>query len=913
MNPNEWQQIKEIFNAAIDLPENERALFLETHDENILQQVRKLLKANENAHDFIVESAFVDVGLVDENETDFYIGKQIDDYKILEEIGRGGMGTVYLAERADESYSKKVAIKLIRRGMDTSAVLKRFVMERKILAGLENPNIAGLLDGGSTSDGLPYLVMEYIEGLPVTRFCDLHRFSIEERLELFRKICAAVSYAHQNLVIHRDLKPSNILVTDGGEPKLLDFGIAKLLNPDWSLETNEATGTMFRLMTPEYASPEQIRGLTITTASDVYSLGVLLYELLSGMRPYKIESRLPQEVAQVILTQEPIRPSEISNFKFQIPNSGTKSETNSNQGQQTTNERQITNPKSKIQNLKSLKGDLDNIILKALRKEPERRYQSVQELSEDIRRHTVGLPVTATADTIAYRLDKFIKRHRLEVFAGILIGIILLTATVITTRQTFIATRERDKAERRFNETRKIANSLLFEIHDSLSDLPGATRSRELLVKRALEYLNTLSAEAGDNPELLLELSIAYRKIAGIQGDPYSANTGNISEATESYKKSLELQEKLLSIRPDDLKLHREILKTALDLGDNLFSQGNYSEAQKVFVRAIDSAKIAAEKEPQTAAFKTNLSLLYLRLSWLDSADAHQSNKIDYFELAKSYSEEALALSPEDEDVINTAAEIFTSIGNNLGNPDYNDLGKTTEAIPFLQKTLSIRQRLADKYPNSNSHLNLLGIAFKDLGDIFLAKGDEEKATQNYKKALEIHKSLAEKDDKNALARATVAYDLTKLGNALLKKGEIEQAFDKHLEAVAILEKSYLVDEGNIMIAHSLANSLESLGDSFAAKKQNNEALSNYNRSLQIEEGLNSKQTNAEFQRKIAQIYYKIGKTKTNIRKQCTEASAAFRKSIEMFNQIQTKSSLSPSNLNIMQESQKAIENSGGC
>ena len=249
MKTDEWQKLKEVFNAAIDLPENERESFLEKQDANLREKVAKLINANENANDFIVESAFVDVGLVDEDETDLYIGKQIDDYKILEEIGAGGMGTVYLASRSDESFNKKVAIKLIKRGMDTAAVLKRFVMERKILASLENPNIASLLDGGSTADGLPYLVMEYIEGNPITKFCDSHNLSIEERLALFRKVCAAISYAHQNLVVHRDIKPSNILVTSDGTPKLLDFGIAKLLHPDWSLGANEATATMFRLMT----------------------------------------------------------------------------------------------------------------------------------------------------------------------------------------------------------------------------------------------------------------------------------------------------------------------------------------------------------------------------------------------------------------------------------------------------------------------------------------------------------------------------------------------------------------------------------------------------------------------------------------------------------------------------------------
>ena len=260
MDSLKWQRIKEVFNATLNLPEDERAPFLAKHDEILRREVQKLLSANDSAEDFIVEPAFLEVGFNDDSETDFYLGKEIDGYKILEEIGHGGMGRVYLASRVDESYEKKIAIKLIKRGMDTNAVSRRFMLERKILAQLEHPNIASLIDGGSTTDGLPYLVMEYIEGEPITKFCDSHQFSVEERLELFRKVCAAVSYAHQNLVIHRDIKPSNILVAKDGTPKLLDFGIAKLLHPDWSLDTADATATMFRLMTPEYASPEQIRG-----------------------------------------------------------------------------------------------------------------------------------------------------------------------------------------------------------------------------------------------------------------------------------------------------------------------------------------------------------------------------------------------------------------------------------------------------------------------------------------------------------------------------------------------------------------------------------------------------------------------------------------------------------------------------
>ncbi|MGH9948732.1 MAG: serine/threonine protein kinase, partial [Pyrinomonadaceae bacterium] len=335
MDSNRWAMIKELFNETLDLPESERTAFLNTCDADLRGEVEQLLRADRDAGQFIDEPAIVDIGLFGELPNYSYLGTQIDSFKIVKEIGHGGMGTVYLAEHADESFTKHVALKLIKRGMDTGAVLKRFVMERRILAQLQHPNLANFIDGGSTADGLPYFVMEYVNGTPINKFADARGLSINQRIELFQKVCSAISYAHQNLVVHRDIKPSNILVTENGTPKLLDFGIAKLLHPEWSLETAEATATMFRIMTPEYASPEQIRGLPITTASDVYSLGVVLYELLSGERPYKIESRLPEEIAQHILTVEPIKPSSVVSSRFQVSSSMSERETFPNDNEQT--------------------------------------------------------------------------------------------------------------------------------------------------------------------------------------------------------------------------------------------------------------------------------------------------------------------------------------------------------------------------------------------------------------------------------------------------------------------------------------------------------------------------------------------------------------------------------------------------
>ncbi len=913
MNSAEWQKIKKVFNAAIDVPGKDRAAFLNQYDDGLRLEVEKLINANDDAVDFIDEPVLVEIGLVEENQADFYIGKQIDSYKILSEIGQGGMGTVYLANRADESFDKKVAVKLIKRGMDTNAILKRFMMERQILANLENPFIATLLDGGSTHDGLPYLVMEYVEGEPITKFCDSHGFSTRESLELFQKVCSAISYAHQNLVVHRDIKPSNILVTKGGTPKLLDFGIAKLLHPDWSLDTHEATATMFRVMTPEYASPEQIRGLPITTASDVYSLGVVLYELLTGERPYKIESRWPEEVAQIVLTAEPVKPSSVVSSRSEVVTPTPEAATLKNDGQQTLEDGHT--PKPNIRNLKSLRGDLDNIILKALRKEPERRYHSVQEFSEDIRRHLEGLPVTATAATVSYRAAKFIQRHRVGVFATALIGLILVSATAITSWQAIAAKRERDRAEQRFNQVRKLANTVLFDYHERIKDMPGATAVREKMVTDSLEYLDNLSQEPGDNPELLKELSVAYRKVGDIQGDPFNSNIGQSSGALESYQKAFQLQERLLEANPGDVNMQREFGSTAYQIADSYYSLGNNEEALKAYRRAQSAYKIVSESDPANSRWKTSLASLYERSSLILFVQGADRAGTDDFNIAQQFNDEALFAAPEDSYVLLVCAQIYSSIGNNLGNPDFNDAGKPNEALEVLEKSLLIRKKLAEREPDKVMHQSNLGISFKDIGDIYLAKGNAAKAIENYRKALAIHQAIADKDTKDAFAQGVVAYDLNKLGNALRANGEIENALIRHEQSVSILERQHLANAENVMVTHTLALSLEGLANTLVDKKEFTRALATYQRSLQIEEELSAASRSPELKIKIGQLYFKLGQTREtvfNLKRMneslCHDSQKDYQKSVETFTELQKLIVLSPTNLEMFSRARQGSD-----
>jgi serine/threonine protein kinase/TolB-like protein/Tfp pilus assembly protein PilF len=407
MSPERWKQIEEVFQAALDLPEGERTGYISATcagDAELRAQVEALVAQHDEAGDFIETPAVAVSSLraaADAHATnpmtgafdDPAIGRRLGAYKIVRELGRGGMGAVYMAERADSEFRRSVAIKLIKRGMDTDFILRRFRNERQILATLDHPHIAKLLDGGTTEEGLPYFVMEFIEGQPVYQYCDERRLNVAERLRLFAQVCDAVHYAHRTHVIHRDIKPSNIMVTPAGVPKLLDFGIAKVLNPEMAADiTLDPTGTAMLLMTPEYAAPEQVCGQLITPATDVYSLGVLLYELLTGHRPYRLVQRSPHEIARVICEDEPAPPSIVVAQHDGLLDTRPRA----NNGNDGTLKQVLKHRRATVESLsRQLAGDLDGIIMKALSKEPERRYQSAEQLRDDILSHLEGRSIAA--------------------------------------------------------------------------------------------------------------------------------------------------------------------------------------------------------------------------------------------------------------------------------------------------------------------------------------------------------------------------------------------------------------------------------------------------------------------------------------------------------------------------------------
>jgi serine/threonine protein kinase len=749
------EQVAELVESALEREPSEWSAFLAEAsggDHTLRAEVESLLRHQERARDFIESPAFqMAAELFDDGE--LQPGQRLDGYEIERLLGEGGMGEVYLAR--DVELGREVAVKLVKRGLGTADVLRRFRHEEQILASLNHQHVARLFGGGKTKEGLPYFVMEYIEGQPVDKFCDASRLSTAARLQLFRKICAAVSYAHRHLVVHRDIKPSNILVTPAGEPKLLDFGIAKLLDGELSQATPH-TVTMLGVMTPEYASPEQVRGEPVTTASDIYSLGVLLYELLTGQRPYHLQSRRPDEVARVICEQEPARPSKaISDFGVR----GAELKTGS------------ADPPPAFRNPKSLRGDLDNIILHALRKEPARRYSTVEQFSEDIRRYLEGLPVVARKATFAYRAAKFVGRHKVGVASASLVVLAIIGGLTATIWQARVARGERARAERRFNDVRKLANSNLFELHDAIANLPGSTPARELLVKRALEYLDSLAQESQGDAGLQRELVAAYLKVGNVQGNPNNANLGDTTGALESYRKSLVIAERLTAADPSDAQARRFIGVVSEKMCDAQAATGDIAGAVESQRRSLSIFKAIAEAAPASVDARLSLAISHVKLGdVLGNANFHNSGDEAGAMLSYRASAEILeslyAADPANPKTRRLLGLIYERLGTML-----EAAGKADEALETYRKSRAIREQLAADFPTDTDAIRDAAIAHEKIGDALTARGEPREALESRRKSLEIFRSLVEADPQNVQARQSLAISHLHLGEVLGNPG----------------------------------------------------------------------------------------------------------------------------------------------
>ena len=779
MSVERWQDLEELFHAALARPTADRVVFLAgacDGDAELRAEVERLLEAHHHA------SAFVGGAVAGIERVAAALpanGRQIGVYRIVRELGRGGMGTVYLGERADAQFEMRVAIKLIKRGMDSDAVLQRFRHERQILAGLDHPNIARLLDGGTTDDGLPYFVMEYVDGEPIDQYCRTRQLALDQRLHLFRDVCAAVSYAHQHLVVHRDIKPSNILVTTDGVPKLLDFGIAKLLDPG---EEPSTLATLFgaQAMTPQYASPEQLHGERITTVSDVYALGVMLYELLAGARPYDVTAKSPDEIRRIVA--EVAKPSAMA----------------ARRGEGVM--------------FRRLRGDLDAITMTAMRRDPAERYASVALFAEDLRRHAEGLPVVARGDLWMYRTARFVRRRKLGVAAAAAIVITLIGGVIATSWQMQVARAERARAERRFNDVRKLANSVLFDYHDAIETLPGATAVRERLVTDARMYLDSLAAEAEGDSALQRELAAAYDRVGNVLGRPYAANLGDTKGALESYTKALRIREALVAADARNAQNRRELAESYRQIGWQLQDTSDTATSLEYFRRATAMYAQLALQHPDDAQMQTALARTLTELGSVLEGRGDLSGALENERRALVLLQKLDAASPGDPELRRTLSTTYDYIGRALFLS-----GDVTAALASNARALELRAELSARDPTNATLRRMLAISHQNDGDFRALTGDSSGALASFRRKLAMDEELVAADPANVQAHGDLGYSTQRIGDILTAQGFHAEALAQYRRSVQAYQHDPAADY-RLAVSHAgVARAEASLGNRSAA------------------------------------------------------------------------------------------------
>jgi serine/threonine protein kinase/predicted negative regulator of RcsB-dependent stress response len=680
-------------------------------------------------------------------------GRRIGPYQLLHDIGKGGMGTVYAASRVDREYKKIVAIKVAAAGLRSQEILRRFRNERQMLAGLEHPCIARLLDGGTTNDGLPYLVMEFVQGQPIDQYCETHRLSLRDRLRLFQKVCGAVQYAHQNLVIHSDIKPGNILVTASGEPKLLDFGIAKLMTAEFSVEDIELSKGEARPMTLRYASPEQVRGEPISTATDIYSLGILLYELLTGRHPFQTALIGRKEAEKAILTSETEKPSRSVTREPETQIAARRP------------------PEGSRHLRRQLSGDLDAIVLKALKKRPEERYPSAEALSEDLRRYLDGFPVRARDSSVGYSAGKFIRRHFASLIAASVLVLALIASSIISWRLARTARLERTLAESRFNDVRQLANFVLFRFDDAIRS--GKTEARELLVKQALGYLDHLAKSATGNISIQRELIDGYLKVGDLQGNPALENLGDTAGARKSYEKALQIATSLQASDPGDA-IASDVAKVYTSLGE-LYLGGDQQEALKYYLHARSALESLAPAGMGDSA-KKNLMKIFSRIGavqlQLGDTNAAQNN----FQRSLKIAQELYDASHNDLAALRDVAFAYEQLGDGLAKT-----GAVPEGLEKLRKAQSIYRQIAAS--QSWVRTDVVKVTMI-IGDALCDHGKEADAVASFQEAVKINEALLAEDPKNSQYRRDLRLALERLAETLVmlkRMNEARMAFQRVL------------------------------------------------------------------------------------------------------------------------------------
>ncbi len=877
MTPEQWQKVKSLLEKAVELAPASRPAFLEKiADKDLRREVESLIEFEDADEDLLEDSAF---STLFGDDSQLPAGTQIGKYKIIGEIGSGGMGAVFLAERTDVDFDQKVAIKIIRRGINSEAVRRRFVRERRILASLEHSGIARLVDGGTTDDALPYLVMEYVEGTPINDFANEKNLNLEECLDIFREVCAAVSFAHQKLIIHRDLKPSNILITKDGKAKWLDFGIAKIIKSEVGGETR----TQHFAFTPEYASPEQIRGENLSTSTDIYSLGIILYELLTGLRPFQFDNKNIGEIIETVTRNEPALPS------FAVEREkGRKGE------------REII-PNAKISlspfllfSPSQIKGDLDNIILKSLKKEPERRYQSVEQFSEDIRRHLKGLPVFARQDTWRYRAEKFTQRNSLLVGTVALAFLILIAGILATFYQARKANIEREKAERRFNDVRALANSFMFEINEEMIKSP--IKARELLVQRALEYLDKLAAESEGNTELKSELAAAYEKIGEVQSEIFRPFAGKTSEALLSQQKALKLREEVFAAEPSAAR-GVDVGISRINIGNVFLTSGKIGEARENYREAISILDRNIPSDSTNIEWRRRFAQSFALLGQTIVRSGSLSEALENYEKSLKMYQNLAAENPE-------IIRFQRSIGIVLSYIGFvkMEMGKTEEAAEYYGNWLEIQKKVIEKDANNIQFRNDLSTAHIWFGVILSEQQKIPQAQTHFNEGIKIQTEIFAADKENLGEEFTLADGYLEFGKAMVRNNLPDESIKNLETAIKHYRRVWQKDTKNLMNRHRIANAQRFLADAFFQKNDLAKASENYEQAHTVFiELTKSDPENIDWQQDLAMSFMRRGEfaLKKNDKDSALEN---FRAALPIFEKLATNS---PENI----KRQKDLEN----
>lgn len=754
MTPERWAQVNAVFAEAVELPAHQRAAFLAAacaDDLGLRAEVEALLASDAQAGGFLESPAAAPREAAG-------TGSRIGAWQLEELTGRGGMGAVWAARRVDGAYQQKAALKLVRAGLDDDLLGKRFLAERQILAKLEHPRIARLLDGGTTPEGAPWLAMEYVEGERIDAYCAGRKLPTPARLRLFLEVCQAVSYAHQHLVVHRDLKPANVLVKGDGTPMLLDFGIARLLDAAGRGAATELTRQGGHAMTPAYASPEQIRGEPVSTASDVFSLGVLLFQMVTQRLPFGDGAASPDSVVKAVLDEEPERPSKVA-------------------------------PTAR------LAADLDSVILKALEKDPARRYASVDLFAQDLRRFLEGQPVEAYAATFFYRAAKLVRRNRALASALALFVASLVAGIAATSWQAHVASRERAKAEKRFGEMRAMSNALIFEVHDAIQYLPGATDARARVTKKAVEYLDELAADEPGDAALVRELAAGYQKVAQAQSASMFANLGDAASAARNYEKALGLLE-AQNAKPSASREDRAALADVrAAFGLHLLEQGEVTRALSLERSAfelrlalLDAAPTDADRQRAAANAEAHLA------DALSESGDHVGALAAYEHMRGVYTG-LLTTDPA------SARNRWGLIAGEANCAEVlQKLKKPAQARAALERALALNEKLAVDRPDHYSVLQGFGILHHGLGQLSAEAGALEEARASFERARGFRQALSEKDPNDVEAAVQLAKTRAALGLVQVQL-EDDRAGFAHLDGAAASLDALLKKQPSLRIA----------------------------------------------------------------------------------------------------------------